>query len=252
MSRQIEVKNESLGEIDVVKPLAPYSLLVHLDISMNKIAAIKGGFEQCPNLRTLTISDNLLREITPFMFQKCRQLRSLNLDINQITKLQNMHHLTNLAELSVQNNKISVMEGLTSMTKLRRLNLSFNRITKLEGLSNCQMLELLELGKNQISNIDALQTAQNKFVFLTELYLYINKLRSFPRQLCLPQIKVLNLNQNSELKELDLGYCPLLETLSASQCQVSNLYSLAGCQSLRELDISFNQMPSLISIFKVI
>lgn len=73
------------------------------------------------------------------------------------------------------------MEGLTSMTKLRRLNLSFNRITKLEGLSNCQMLELIELGKNQITNIDALQTAQNKFVFLTELYLYINKLRNFPR-----------------------------------------------------------------------
>ena len=89
-------------------------------------------------------------------------------------------------------------------------------------------------------------------MFLTELYLYINKLRNFPRQLSLPQIKVLNLNQNSDLRELDLGYCPLMETLSASQCSISNLYSLSGCQSLREIDISFNQMPSLISIFKVI
>lgn len=80
----------------MVKPLAPYTLLVHLDISMNKIGAIKGGFEQCPNLRTLIMSDNLLREISPFMFQKCKQLRSLNLDINQISKLQNMHHLINL------------------------------------------------------------------------------------------------------------------------------------------------------------
>ena len=112
-------------------------MLVHLDISMNKISAIKGGFEVCQNLRTLTMSDNLLREISPFMLQKCKQLRSLNLDINQITKLQNMHNLTNLQELSVQNNKIAVIEGLTSMTKLRRLNLSFNRISKLEGLSNC-------------------------------------------------------------------------------------------------------------------
>ena len=43
-----------------------------------------------------------------------------------------------------------------------------------------------------------------------------------------------------------------METLSASQCSISNLYSLSGCQSLREIDISFNQMPSLISIFKVI
>ena len=82
--------------MDVIKPLAPYALLVHLDISMNKIAAIQGGFEHCPNLRTLIISDNLLREISPFMLQKCKQLRSLNLDINQISKLQNMHHLANL------------------------------------------------------------------------------------------------------------------------------------------------------------
>lgn len=82
MSRHVEVKNEMLGEVDVAKPLAHYALLVHLDISMNKIAGLHGGFEVCPNLRTLVISDNVLREITPFMFQKCKSLRSLNLDIN--------------------------------------------------------------------------------------------------------------------------------------------------------------------------
>ena len=138
------------------------------------------------------------------------------------------------------------------MTKLRRLNLSFNRITKLEGLSNCQMIEFLELGKNQINNADALQSGQNKFVFLTELYLYINRLRSVPRQLNFPQLKVFNLNQNAELRELDIGYCPLLETISCSQCSLANLYTLSGCQSLRELDISFNQMPSLPALFKVL
>jgi Leucine-rich repeat (LRR) protein len=68
MTRNIEVKNEKFGEIDIVQPLAYYSLLVHLDISMNKIKALKGGFDACPNLRTLIISDNILREITPFMF----------------------------------------------------------------------------------------------------------------------------------------------------------------------------------------
>jgi len=57
-------------------------MLVHLDISMNKISAVQGGFENCPNLRTLIMSDNLLREITPFMLSKCKQLRSLTLDIN--------------------------------------------------------------------------------------------------------------------------------------------------------------------------
>lgn len=72
MTRNLEVKNEQFGEIDIGKPLSFYSLLVHLDLSMNKIGAIKGGFEHCVNLRTVTISDNLLREITPFLFAKCK------------------------------------------------------------------------------------------------------------------------------------------------------------------------------------
>jgi len=82
MTRNLEVKNERLTTIDLVKPLAHFSLLVHLDISMNKISAVEGGFENCANLRTVIISDNLLREISPFMFAKCKQIRSVNLDIN--------------------------------------------------------------------------------------------------------------------------------------------------------------------------
>ncbi|MFO0116151.1 MAG: hypothetical protein ACK521_00520 [bacterium] len=33
-------------------------------------------------MRRLIMSDNLLREISPFMVQKCKSLRVLNLDIN--------------------------------------------------------------------------------------------------------------------------------------------------------------------------
>jgi internalin A len=120
---------------------------VHLDLSMNKIAAVQGSFD-CPNLRRLIMSDNLLREISPFMLQKCKSLRALNLDINQISKIANLQHLTDLTELSLQNNRISVIEGLSSLTKLRKLNLSFNQIRRLEGISALQMLEFLELGKN--------------------------------------------------------------------------------------------------------
>ena len=80
------------------------------------------------------------------------------------------------------------------------------------------MLEFLELGKNQISQIDALQSPNNRLVFLTEFYLYMNKLKQFPRNASFPILKVLNLNKNPDLKSLELGYCPLLESLTASQC----------------------------------
>ena len=55
-------------------------------MSMSQIGLIEGGFD-LPQLRTCILSDNLIREITPFMFQKCKKLRLLNMDINQLTKI---------------------------------------------------------------------------------------------------------------------------------------------------------------------
>jgi len=48
------------------------------------------------------------------------------------------------------------------------------------------MLEYLELGKNQICDIEALTSPNNRLVFLTELYLYMNNIKSFPKHLSLP------------------------------------------------------------------
>ena len=66
-SRRIDVKNENFGSIDVSSAFARYHRhLVHLDLSMNKIVAVQGSFD-CPSLRRLIMSDNLLKEISPFM-----------------------------------------------------------------------------------------------------------------------------------------------------------------------------------------
>lgn len=89
-SRRIDVKNENFGTIDVTTALSRYHRhLMHLDLSMNKIATVQGGFD-CPNLRRLFMSDNLIKEISPFMFQKCKNLKVLKLDINQISKIANL------------------------------------------------------------------------------------------------------------------------------------------------------------------
>ena len=146
-------------------------------------------------------------------------------------------------ELSMQNNKIGIIEGLTSLTKLRKLNLSFNMIKKLEGIMTLQLLEFLELGKNQIESVEALQSPNTKLVFLTELYLYMNKIKSLPK-LSLAQLKYLNLNRN-DLKSIQLGYCPLLEIITASYCQLEDIGTFQYCPSLREVDVSFNLIQNL-------
>lgn len=48
---------------------------------MNKIVKI-GGSINCPNLKELVLSDNLIKDIHPFMFSKLPKLKSLDLSIN--------------------------------------------------------------------------------------------------------------------------------------------------------------------------
>lgn len=51
LSRRIDVKNENLNQIDVSNAFSRYHRhLVHLDLSMNKIASVQGSFD-CPGLR---------------------------------------------------------------------------------------------------------------------------------------------------------------------------------------------------------
>jgi Leucine-rich repeat (LRR) protein len=67
---------------------------------MNNISIVDGGFE-CVNLRTLILSDNLIKEIKPSMLLKLPSLRVLNLDMNQIQRIQNISHLAELLDLSI-------------------------------------------------------------------------------------------------------------------------------------------------------
>jgi len=51
----------------------------------------------------------------------------------------------------------------------------------------------------------------NKFPNLQELYIYLNELRSLPKNLSFPQLKIVNLNRNQDLASVSFGYCPCLE-----------------------------------------
>jgi Leucine-rich repeat (LRR) protein len=56
---------------------------------MNKISSVQGGFE-CSNLRTLTLTDNLIKEIPPRLLSKCPVIQSLDLSLNQISRIENL------------------------------------------------------------------------------------------------------------------------------------------------------------------
>ena len=56
---------------------------------MNKISKMEGSIN-LPNLRELILSDNLIKEIHPFLFTKMPKIQVLDLSINQISVIQNI------------------------------------------------------------------------------------------------------------------------------------------------------------------
>uniref|UniRef100_A0A4W2FQC3 Dynein regulatory complex subunit 3 n=1 Tax=Bos indicus x Bos taurus TaxID=30522 RepID=A0A4W2FQC3_BOBOX len=81
---------------------------------------------------------------------------SLQLDFQNILRIDNLWQFESLQKLQLDNNIIEKIEGLENLTRLVWLDLSFNNIEAIEGLDTLVNLEDLSLFNNRISKIDSL------------------------------------------------------------------------------------------------
>ncbi|XP_069883662.1 dynein regulatory complex subunit 3 [Dipodomys merriami] len=87
-----------------------------------------------------------------------KDVLSLQLDFQNILRIDNLWQFENLQKLQLNNNIIERIEGLENLTHLIWLDLSFNNIETIEGLDTLVNLEDLSLFNNRISRIDSLDT----------------------------------------------------------------------------------------------
>ncbi|KAF6298422.1 hypothetical protein mRhiFer1_004147 [Rhinolophus ferrumequinum] len=85
-----------------------------------------------------------------------KDILSLQLDFQNILRIDNLWQFENLRKLQLDNNIIERIEGLENLTHLVWLDLSFNNIEAIEGLDTLVNLEDLSLFNNRISKIDSL------------------------------------------------------------------------------------------------
>ncbi|XP_055263438.1 dynein regulatory complex subunit 3 [Moschus berezovskii] len=85
-----------------------------------------------------------------------KDVLSLQLDFQNILRIDNLWQFENLQKLQLDNNIIEKIEGLENLTRLVWLDLSFNNIEAIEGLDMLVNLEDLSLFNNRISKIDSL------------------------------------------------------------------------------------------------
>lgn len=114
-----------------------------IDPSMiwNKIKVVDFSWNEIQTCKSLTV-------LTP-------NVKTINLNGNLLTTIEDMSPLTHLSHLSLSNNNIvDVLDLHTKLGNVICLNLSTNKISDLRAFSKLFSLEMLDLGSNYVIDIE--------------------------------------------------------------------------------------------------
>lgn len=108
-----------------------WSKILEIDLSINNIVEIDETIRLVPNLRSLTLNQN------------------------KITSINNLQSLTNLVYLNISANLLVSCDALhTKLGNIKTLILSQNGISSLKGFAKLYSLETLDVSCNQITDVE--------------------------------------------------------------------------------------------------
>ena len=184
-------RNDSNGQYILYVDKNYVDTIMNLDLSAQKddSGEIKDitGIENFENLKTLNLNNNKVTNLN--QLSKLKNLETLSVRFNGLTSLESLKDLTNLAQLDASNNSITDTKEIASLTKLNTLLLSNNNIgNNLNGIKSLSNLKTLAIANNNVSNLDALSSLN-----IESLYASLNKITN-----------VSKITENGYLKNLDL------------------------------------------------
>ena len=222
---------------------------VNIEINIFKSIFIKNKFEQ---ILELNFCQNKIKKIEKEVFEKLTNLRILNLEINEITKIENLENCHFLNYLNLNYNKIDQIENLDNLINLEKLYLIGNLIKKIENLSKLKKLKYLSLGINKLKDIENIE---NEIFYLEELTLFKNKIKNIPENFSLPFLKFFYLNSN-KIKQIGNIFLPNLEELYLQNNKIFSINSdskiFQHTNKLKKIDISFNKLESFSDVLKLL
>ena len=198
-----------------------------LDLTENKFNEIPSTIRYLKKLRTLDLSSSKLRSLTSAnnFDDKLPELRTLNLELNEITLLDFLPITDEPLDILLRRNKISKVDlpRNPSAYNVKNIDLSSNSFKKFPiELFRIKNISMLNLNHNRISSIPELTKSDYE---INHISLAKNRLEQFPYQL-------------SKVKNLYF--------IDLSSNQIRGLLHISGFQYLRNLGITFQQIDSVI------
>jgi protein phosphatase 1 regulatory subunit 7 len=246
--RELEIKCENLNSI---ANLNSFPSLRRMDLASNCFSSLDffRGYTGIANIIDLNLCQNKLNKIDFDVFKNLTGLLFLNLEINQINKIENLHLCKSLVSLNLSYNKIDKIENLDELVNLEKLYLTGNTIREIEGLSRNRKLKVLSIGKNKIKELGDIFA---QIPFIEELTLFDNKIRTLG-SFSFAYLKHLYLNSN-KIREFKIGYCPSMEELYLQNNKILTFEGSLGtsCPRLKKIDLSFNNIQGLSDVITLL
>ncbi|CAG9531848.1 unnamed protein product [Cercopithifilaria johnstoni] len=201
----------------------------------------------------LDLKNNLIPEIPYLALRELKQLRTLDLESNNITEVTNNPEVkfTSEIDLKLSNNRIRHIKdnAFDSFQKFGRLDLSYNQISTISeaAFNSISEIRQIDLSYNRIVHIPA-ATFKNMAKSLKWMNLEENQLHQLPNALQpLRTLEILNMNGN-RLTILDNNTINDLKTVLTELLLAFNRLTeiptqvLNGMSRLRHLDLSKNRI----------
>ncbi|XP_044762600.1 insulin-like growth factor-binding protein complex acid labile subunit [Coccinella septempunctata] len=157
--KYLKLDSNRINNISVV--FQNLTTLEHLDLSDNRISALKGSeFTNLTSLLELRLDKNKIKSIPSLEFFGMLQLELLGLSSNLLSSYESQAFdgLTMLETLDLGNNQLTSIreKSFTSLHGLVNLNLTGNRFTvfQVRRFAGLPKLRILDLSNNKIEDID--------------------------------------------------------------------------------------------------
>lgn len=232
-------------------------------------------FQNSQKLMFINLQYNALLAVPDLRNQT--QLAILDLSFNNISSFNAVNIFTNdkIGSVYLDHNKIQMLSPLDSFPSMERLCLANNLMTKFPSVKTNTAIENLDLRYNQIKEIPTLpcsfsfDVSNSKIEKITQLkgnYVNISK---NPIKTMTSKIEVRDLYMDSislsqwpdlrtsQLTLFSASYSNInsvsllpqsLETIKVDHCKFKGAIDIGAFEKLQNLDISFNQITSIINL----
>jgi Leucine-rich repeat (LRR) protein len=173
--------------------------------------------------------------------QHLTNLQEIYCSNNKLTSLPEWQHLTNLQTINCYNNCLTSLPEWQRLTNLQEINCSYNKLTSLPEWKHFTNLQKIYCSQNQLTSLPEWQHLIN----LQEFFCRFNQLTSLPEWQYLTNLQIIDCDSNNLTSLPEWQHLTNLQIIYCNYNQLTTLPEWKHLTNLQIIDCAYNKLTSL-------